>query len=112
MGKPSDTLLQQLLSNTPIILFATDREGRILVSEGGLLEAIGRKPGEVVGRSAFNQFTDVPWVIASIHRVLGGNEHTVIGQLNERWLEVRYTPLREDSGEVVGMVGFAVDISP
>ncbi|RME47614.1 MAG: PAS domain S-box protein, partial [Chloroflexi bacterium] len=47
----SEERLRTIVSNVPIILFAVDKAGVFTLSEGKGLEALGAKPGEVVGRS-------------------------------------------------------------
>jgi PAS domain S-box-containing protein len=109
MANAPGLFLSELLSNAPIILFATDREGRILLSEGGLLKLAETKPGELVGRSAYAEFANTAWVTESIRRVLGGEEHTVVHEAGKGWLEASFTPLKSDDGQITGMVGFATD---
>ena len=48
------SLLRAVIDNTPNIVFVIDREGMFTLSEGHGLQALGRKPGEVVGLSIFD----------------------------------------------------------
>ena len=50
--------LRTIINNTPLILFALDHEGIFTLSEGKGLDLIGQKPGELVGRSIFDNMPD------------------------------------------------------
>src|SRR5262249_52821505 len=50
--------LKTALEHAPIVLFASDLEGTVTVSEGAALEAMGFKSGELVGRSVLEIFKD------------------------------------------------------
>ena len=52
--RESQECLRTVITGAPIILFATDHEGVFTLSEGKGLEALGRTPGESVGRSVFH----------------------------------------------------------
>jgi PAS domain-containing protein len=56
--RESEERLRTLVRNAPIVLFALDREGVVTHLEGSGLEAIGLRPGQAVGRSAFELFRD------------------------------------------------------
>ena len=52
----------------PIVLFALDREGVVTHLEGSGLEAAGLRPGEAVGRSAFELYDDYPKALDFLRR--------------------------------------------
>ena len=102
--------MRAILGAAPIVLFAVDQRGVFTVSEGAGLAALGLSPGEVVGRSAFELYRDVPKVGDAIRRALGGEssmDEIVVGDLV---YQTRFSPLREGPS-VVGVIGVAVDIS-
>jgi PAS domain-containing protein len=69
--KRAQEQLRAVVSNSPIVLFAIDPEGRFTLSEGRGLESLGLKPGEVVGRSAFDVYRDVPRIGENLRRARG-----------------------------------------
>jgi len=107
----SEERLRAVISSAPIVLFALDRQGVFTLSEGKGLEALGLKPGEVVGRSVFDVYRDVPEIGENIRRALAGEEFTSIVEVAELAFECAYSPLRDQNGEVAGVIGVATDIT-
>ena len=68
--------MRAVLDGAPIVLFAVDRRGVFTVSEGQGLASLGLKPGEVVGRSAFELYRDNPEIVAALRSALAGNATT------------------------------------
>ena len=95
-----------VLAQFPGVVFAGDRDG-ILGLHCGKLAV----PREVVGRSVFDVFQDVPEVLENSRAALAGRtcSHTVqMGAvIYESWLG----PIRDRNGDVVGFVGSAIDIT-
>src|SRR5437588_3153327 len=65
-------LLETVLRNAPLVIFALDAQGRFVLSEGKALEALGLRPGEVVGRSVYDVYAAYPEVLADARRVMAG----------------------------------------
>jgi PAS domain S-box-containing protein len=109
-----DTVRERLghvLSGAPIVAFSVDKDGIFTMSEGKGLEALGLKPGEVVGRSVFELYKDYPDIIACIRRGLAGEDVTASTDVVDLTFETHYTPMRDDKGDVVGVFGVAADVS-
>jgi PAS domain S-box-containing protein len=112
--------LRAVVNNAPIVLMALDSNGVFTLSEGKALESLGFKPGEVVGRSAFELYGTVPFVLPTdevlsgtelIHRVFSGQDVTVTNEANGRYFEDRFAPLRDAQGHVTGLIGVATDVT-
>jgi PAS domain S-box-containing protein len=103
--------LRTVVTGAPIVLFAVDREGVITLSEGRGLDAMGRKPGENVGRLVSDAFRDVSQLGENFRRALAGEEFTSVVELPEVTHETRYSPLRGQDGEIAGVIGVATDIT-
>src|SRR5690606_32399562 len=56
-------LLEAVISSAPMVIWSIDAEGRFTLSEGSGLEAIGEKPGEVVGVSLFERYAGNPDIL-------------------------------------------------
>jgi PAS domain S-box-containing protein len=100
-----------VVSNSPIVLFAVDRDGIFTLSEGRGLQTLGFAPGEVVGRSAYELYAGVPRVIDNLKRALSGEEFTDHVEVGSLVFETRHTPVRDASGAVTGMIGVATDVT-
>ena len=60
--------LQSIVSNAPVILFGLDADGVFTFSEGKGLQALGLKPGEVVGHSTLEIYNDFPEMVEVLKR--------------------------------------------
>ena len=109
--RESETLLRTIANNAPVLLWAVDRAGVYTLLEGKALEAMGRKPGESIGRSVFDEFRGQPDVTARVRRALAGETLVTTEVIRERVIESMYGPLRDENGEITGASGVAVDIT-
>ena len=103
--------LDSVLEVAPIILWSVDADGIFLLSEGRSLEALGLKPGEVVGQSVFDLYKDHPELLSMIRRSLSGEDFTGDAEVSGRHWHNRYVPHRNEAGDVIGMFGFSMDIT-
>lgn len=104
-----DDKLCMVLESSPVVFWSVDQDGIFTLSEGMGLNALGLKPGQIVGQSAFDVFNDSQQIKKAIHNALLGEEIvdkvTVFGRRYESY----YHPIRDDSGAVRGVSGIAVD---
>ena len=116
-GQPNDepwrdsNALLTVASNLPIILFAVDRDGVFILSEGQGLGVLGIQPGQAVGRSVFDVYRDQPQILQLVRRALAGESFSATVELGRLVFETWYNPLRDASGNVTRILGVAVDIS-
>ncbi len=103
--------LRTLVTNAPVVLFAIDREGVFTLSEGKGLAALGLKSGEVVGQSVFELYKNYPNILDAIRRALRGEAFTALIEVDQFKFETHYTPVRDEQGEITGVIGVASDIS-
>jgi PAS domain S-box-containing protein len=116
----SEARLRAVVENAPVVLFATDPEGRFTLAEGKGLEALGFCPGGgsggggggggAVGQSVFDVYRDVPQILDNMRRALAGESFTASVNVGDRTYEAHYEPLRDD-GRVIGVVGVATDVT-
>jgi PAS domain S-box-containing protein len=103
--------LRTVIANAPIVLAALDRDGVFTLSEGKGLAALGVKPGEHVGQSIFDVYRDQPDVLAYVRRALGGESVGPVIKISEMVFDSWYSPVRDESGEISGVIGVATDIT-
>ena len=103
--------LRLIVANIPIILWTIDRQGRFTLSEGRGLSAIGLSPGEVVGRTVYEVYGDIPEIIDAADRALAGESVPVTTRVAGRSFECWYAPLRASTGKLEGAIGVAADIT-
>ncbi|WAS91182.1 ATP-binding protein [Nannocystis punicea] len=108
---PDTDIVRTILDHAPVVLFASDAEGIITLSEGHGLSLLGRAPGTNVGRSYVDAYRDVPWILDSMRKSLAGEPVTIVGDLRGRVFDVHYSPVRGPVGEVTGVLGVALDVT-
>ncbi|MCY3414399.1 MAG: PAS domain S-box protein [Candidatus Heimdallarchaeota archaeon] len=109
------------VNQTPNVFWQLDKNGKFILSEGGGLEFIGLKPGQVVGISVFDMYKDFPDLLNNHVRALGGEIVSFKMELQgvqhfdgekpiNRMYQFELRPEFEGE-EVVGVHGLAQDIS-
>ncbi len=112
--RASEERLSLLVRQLPAVIWTTDRDLRFTSSRGAGLAALGLKPDQVVGQSAYLYLADrsptfppVAAHLAALSGSAGGYEHTV----QDRVYQVHVEPLRDQAGTISGVVGVAFDIT-
>jgi PAS domain S-box-containing protein len=100
-----------ILNNAPIIFYTLDKDGTFIFSEGKALEKIGLKPGQVVGMSAFELYKDNPTVVNSLRRAFAGKKESWTSSIGDIHFQSQATPIKNDNGEITGIIGIALDVS-
>lgn len=116
----AQTLLRSFVEAMPGVVYAKDRQGRLLIGNRGTTELIGRPPEAYVGRTDAELLADpaqAAAVMAADARVMASGQAE---QLEEEvsfpdgrratWLSTK-APLRDADGTVVGLVGTSLDIT-
>lgn len=111
--REAERRLRQVLDAAPLILFALDRYGTFVFSDGRGLEALGLSPGQLVGRSVFEVYADEPEVLDAVRRALAGEEFSARIALHKLDLvyHVVYTPVLGPKGRPAGTLGVALDVT-
>ena len=107
--KIDSPFFQWVVNNAPIVLFAVDRKGVFTLSEGQALKSLGLKPGQVVGTSVFDLYADFPKITDSIRLSLAGETTSYEVSLGDRVFETTCSPLENEVGKIIGVVGVASD---
>ncbi|MGA9347985.1 MAG: PAS domain S-box protein, partial [Anaerolineae bacterium] len=109
--RESEERLRTLVTNVPVILFAVDREGGLTLAEGKALGGFGAQPSEFVGRTVFELYGEKPEVSEYMQRAFAGESFTATFEVAGLVLETHHTPIRDQNGEVSGVIGVAIDIT-
>lgn len=109
--KLTEERLRTVVGSASLVLFAVDQNGIFTICEGKGLESLGLKPGEYVGQSIFEIYKNNQTIIASINRALAGEAVSVSVEESGVTFDVRYSPLRDEREQVVGVIGVATDIT-
>lgn len=103
--------LRIAVHHAPILLFTTDIEGNVTLSEGAALAGLGFSSGELVGRNAFDLYAEDAQVHHNLRRALAGEAFTSVTELGETVLETWMAPLRDGCGEIEGVIGVSTDVT-
>ena len=109
--RESQERLSALVASAPIVLFALDRDGIVTHLEGSGLETAGLKPGEAVGRSAFELYDRYPKALAFLRRALSGETFQETIEIGALTFEVEFAPRRDPRGAVAGVIGVATNVT-
>ena len=109
--KQSEERLRTVVSGAPVILWSADRDGVFKLAEGSGLDKLGATADQLVGRSLFQVFENTPEIAKDSRRALEGASLTSIVEVNHAVFESRYAPIRNENGEVTGVIGVAIDIT-
>jgi len=107
----AESRLRTVLANSQAIIYQLDPEGRFTLSEGLGLANIGLKPGEVVGRSALEMYSDDPEVMEQLRRAMEGQASRRISRAGDRFFDNLITPVLDDRGHLESIIGIATDIT-
>jgi signal transduction histidine kinase/CheY-like chemotaxis protein len=105
-------VLRSVVANLPLVLFAVDTRGEVVLLEGQGLAAIGLTPLEVHGaRSAFEVFRGLPPLCDGIRRALAGAALRGVFEFLDRHFETWTAPLHDEQGRLHGAIGLASDVT-
>ena len=107
----NEAILRGVITNLPIVLWTTDADGVFTLSEGRGLSGLGLKPGEVVGRSAFDMYSNYPAITDAMRQALSGTESPFMVDIGDTTFQAWAVPMRDEHGLVTGLLGVAADIT-
>ena len=111
LGDKDKGLLHEILAGAPVMVWAVDRDGKLMLAEGKRLSALGLEPGAEVGRSGDELFAELPQIPSDTRRALAGESFTSTIEVDGTVLASSYSPFRDAAGRIVGAVGIAIDLT-
>ena len=110
-AEETEVRLHTIINNVPLVIWSLDAQGIYTLSEGKGLEALGIQPGELVGKSQFELYKDLPELVAPVLQALDGQTIIEVAEFRGRWYETIYSPLRDEHGTITGIVAVSTDIT-
>jgi PAS domain S-box-containing protein len=104
--------LDAVVAHVPIILWATDTQGRLTFLEGAGLRSLGIKPEELVGRTPAEIHPDAPRYRRYLLLAIRGHVQSVDVRLGDMTFRTIVGPLVDADGTIVGVTGVSTDITP
>lgn len=102
---------KNIINNAPVILFAFDPNGIITLSEGLALSSLGLKPGQLVGRSIYDIYTEHPEITDYAKRAIDGETVNYEIEINNHVFQTNLKPVRDDDGKVLEVIGVSTEIT-
>ncbi|MEM9955446.1 MAG: PAS domain-containing protein [Chloroflexota bacterium] len=102
--------LERLLTEAPIVMFATDKNGVLTVSRGAELRHFGLTQNQIVGQSIFPENEYHP-LQDDVRRALRGKSVRKTHQIGEVYLEMYFNPLLDQDANINGMIGVGVNVT-
>jgi len=95
-----NALLNAITTSTPDLIFAKDRQGRLLMANPAWSQAVGKKGEEAMALDENERI------------VLGAGETMILEEVvGDRTYLTTKSPLRDEQGRVIGLIGVATDIT-
>jgi PAS domain S-box-containing protein len=113
-------LLRTVIDNLPFSLYVKDKKSRKLLANKKELEYVNRTEEEVIGKDDFALFppeqaqiffNDDLQVLEKGIPVLEKIEFLLLSNDHNRWISTTKLPWKDESGNMIGLVGFGFDIS-
>lgn len=105
-------LFTTAVNRAPVTIWMLDTEGKILLSEGGVLPKLGMKPGETVGLNALDMYRGTPVETSILETLSGRDSETSVEAAPGVVLDTWCVPIRADgTGEMQGVLGLSIDAS-
>jgi two-component system, NarL family, sensor histidine kinase UhpB len=103
----------RLVAHLPVIVWSTDLQLRLTSRYGGALAEFAHEAGVVDGPhiSTFSDPRDAEAVLAAHAKAIHGESAAYETRFRGRVFTSRVDPLKNAAGEIVGTVGFAVDMT-
>ncbi|MGH8892597.1 MAG: PAS domain-containing sensor histidine kinase, partial [Actinomycetes bacterium] len=106
-----ELVLDSLLEQVPLVVFAYDRAGLCTYCDGAGLSAVALRPAELVGANLLELSDHLPGQADHLRGALDGKSASYTWRRGEASFDTWLTPLTDASGEVVGAIGITLDVS-
>ena len=96
-----NNILYNSIQNAKVILLSCDKNGKILLHEGGGLEEHGILPNQYVGLNAFDEFKHLPGFLDALKIALSGKPTQAVYKWGDGYCETHLNPTKD--GNVVSI---------
>lgn len=111
--RQAEQQLRAVFTNAPVFITVYEADGTIRLSQGAGLAGLGQRSGALVGRRIFDVMPETfhDHMRSNIERGMAGESFESALHINGGDFQSRYAPLRNEAGEVTGVIGVTMDVS-
>jgi len=103
--------LRRVITQLPVVLWATDAMGFITLFEGKGLKAMGVEPGTMIGLHTSEAYADRPDLLDAARRARAGETFNMEMELGGSWFMAYISPEVGPDGRVTSVSGVSLDIT-
>jgi PAS domain S-box-containing protein len=107
--RESQHLLQTIVANAPILLYAVNKEGYITVASGRAFRSLSNEPVDYLGKHINSVMGSGLGTSKSIRRVLAGESMHETLYSGERYIELWREPIYAANGQIEGALAVGFD---
>ena len=105
------SLLESVMENAPLFLYSVGSDEKFTLATGSIFPAIGFNPPTMVGQPMTKFLSEDAAPVQGMRRALKGEIVQEEMFFADRWLKMWRQPMRDDNGEICGMIGIGMDIT-
>jgi len=102
---------QQIINNTPLILFALDPQGIITLIDGKALQTLGLNNDDLIGQSIFKLFDQNQTIAQATQKALQGQSVQYQTTVQNTYYDITLKPIFNQHDELTEVSGIAMDIT-
>ncbi len=103
--------LNAVISNAPIILFALNTKGEIILFEGKGLNDLNIDKETFINKSLKDYSNEIPIDLENFEKALQGESVGIVVEWKNKFFEINYKAVKDQSGNTSGVVGVASDVT-
>lgn len=109
--RKNETALNSVLSKIPVMIFAIDKNGKIILAKGKVLIELGYLQEKVVGRNASVLFKNSKEILNDVELALSGASFTSVREVQNMIFEISYSPMFDSNNIYTSTLGVAYNIT-
>lgn len=107
----SEYKFRTIIENSDAIIYMIQKDGTFALSEGKALKLLNLEPGQVVGSSVYDLYTEYPDILKSFQKALKGEHINLVVKVRDIYFQSFFSPFTNSEGEIFAVLGMAIDVS-
>lgn len=105
------TILDSILGNIDALVWKLDENGKVVMINGKVLDYLELKKEDIIGKSVYDFECYFGKGNKYVEQALKGHDCEYEGCFRKYFFHVKYTSMRDTEGNLIGVVGLAIDIT-